>query len=185
MGKMYKAKNIGYQMIIRDEVYDPHIVPGRPPRVIKPVLTVDFGDFGAATPYESGGLPEFGAGQYMVADIRGGFIDLDSLIETKKSQRQWDEDDIEAVRYELEQAVTNPQSPFYGDIEEYVHKAPDAPWPSYDEMPPQRIAVFAVDAGLVQEALHYEGQTQARPEVLAALRGAADRAEALTAVAAE
>jgi len=194
----YISKAPGLTMIIRDQTIDPRLsMPGRP-YVTKDVLTVEFGRYGGAlrpqTP--TGQTDEFGnpktipmhhefGNQVIYADFRGGLIDLEEMIEDKKIQGLWDEEDAELIRRTLEDACDNPRSLFFGEIQRHQLAPPTAPWPTYDSMDTDLIPAYAQEGGLIGEALFYEASVHKRPEVLEALQSKAEQSVALTASAVE
>ncbi len=190
----YVSKNPGLQLIIRDQVIDPRLSqPGRP-YITKDVLTVEFGQYGREIrpTVPTGQTDEFGnpktmpmrhefGNEMIYADFRGGFIDLEQMIQHKMDQKLWDEEDAELVRQTLEDACDNPRSLFFGDVQRHVVAQPGAPWPTYDDMPEEAIVEFASMAGLLGQALYYENVTRKRESLIKALNEKAEQNAALAA----
>jgi hypothetical protein len=182
----YVSQNPGLQVIVRDEIAD-YSVPGQK-RVIKPVLVVEFGQFGSAwNPGErtsDGGViaqrHEFG-NAIEFADVRGGFIDLEQMIAQKKMEKLWDDEDAEAVRNTLEYICDHPESPYGNRVQRHVPQAPTAPWPTYDDMHESAIAEQAQLLGLLPAAIVYERATHNRETLVAQMEELAQAQEALSA----
>lgn len=190
----YVSKNPGLQLIIRDQVINPMLSLPNRPHVEKPVLTVEFGQYGAAIRPTSptGQLDEFGnaktiamrhefGNEMIYADFRGGFIDLEAMIEDKQRDGLWDDEDADLVRRTMQQGCSDARHPFYGDYSEHTPNIPAAPWPTYDEMPAEAIPEFAAATGLLVQAIYYETVTAGREDVLKALNDKAEQAQALQA----
>jgi hypothetical protein len=163
---------------VRDEIAEYY--PDGRKRLVKPVLTVDFGSYGPARAIageEGHPVRTFGGVELMATDVRGGFIDTDVMAQTQ----HWDADDKAAIEARLEEACTNPYAPGYGDITRYEHPKPVAPWPTYDEMDAERITEMATELGLSGQALFYEQMTLKREEVMDELTASIERAQELTA----
>lgn len=182
----YTSKNPGLQIIVRDEIAD-YSVPGQK-RVIKPVLVVEFGQYGDAwNPGErtpDGGViaqrHEFG-NAIEFADFRGGFIDLEQMIEQKKLEKLWDDEDAEMVRSTLEFICDNPDSPYGNRVQRHIPQAPSPPWPTYDDMHESAIAEQAQILGLLPAAIIYERATHNREALVAQMEEMANALEALSA----
>jgi hypothetical protein len=182
----YTARNPGLQLQIRDEVAD-YSVPGQK-RVVKPALWVEFGQFGSAfnpgevtadgtviaSRHDFGNTVEF-------ADFRGGYIDLEAMIDQKIREKLWTPEDGELVRTEMEQICDDSRHPHHGLISRHVPQAPTAPWPTYDDMHPSGIAEQAQLLGLLPAAIVYERATANREDLVAQMEDLARQADALTA----
>lgn len=173
----FKATAPGYVLHVRDEEA---VWSGDKKRIIKPVLTIDFGEYGPAGPalgeQDAPMISPFG-NRYSIADVRGGFIDTDVLAE----QNRWSIDDKAEIEDALMDAATNQYAPAFGDITLYETPKPKAPWSTYDTMSPAAIVKTAAETGFEPEALLYEQLTKKRPEVTTALEELLSQAEELTA----
>lgn len=122
-------------------------------------------------------MAEFGihSGEYTVedpitgqtstfADIRGFFYDLDE----DAKRKNWTEEEKEAVRSRLLALAEE-----WPEAVQVHSRIPQAkPWPTYDLVAEENVALLARDLGLAQEALAYEQENDARPAVIAALQDA-------------
>lgn len=159
-GLVFKAKQgaLGHQEVCRRFV--PAVYTPDGAGIVReeiPELLAEFGVWGSEFTYEDPltGMTEVGS------DFRGGFFDLD----TQAEQKGWGPTEKEIVARHMLTLPPN-RAMFY-----LLAKAPAAkPWPSYDEMHHKQVVPFAVQAGLVAEALAYEQDTLNRPSVVDGLR---------------
>lgn len=111
---------------------------------------------------------ETDAGMERYGDISGHFYDLDADAEAKN----WTDEEYQIALARLDSLCeTWPEA-----IWRLEPVAPTAPWATYDQADPNRIAVFAGELGLVNEALIYEKATQNRKQVVTALQKLAQAA---------
>lgn len=130
-----------------------------------PRIAVEFGVFG----------PEFTAeaedGTVSThAYISGGVYDLDA----DAADKGWTDEEQQLIEAKLDEIAE--QQAWTGIYRE-VEVAPAAPWPTYDNAEPGKVADLAVALGLVEQALAYEVATKQRRQVVAGLEKARMTAE--------
>lgn len=113
------------------------------------------------------------------ADIRGFFFDS---LEAQKSEKWTDDERVAVETRLLALAESWPEAV-------QLHSAPIAkiPFPTYAEVPDDKVAQLVIDLGIPAEALAYERENLNRKDVVAALEAeltesAEDSTEELTAV---
>lgn len=99
---------------------------------------------------------------YVAADIRGHFWSS----EIAQAENGWTDEETEAVIASVE-FLCKRQPDLCWRLEET--KVP-LPWPTYDSQTAQNVIAFAIEGGMVGEALAYELQNQARKTVVSALQ---------------
>lgn len=172
--------NPGYCLFIREPITK---MIGNREVVDKPALAIHFGQISMTTTAEHGdGSPVmqdggFGGAHILNADFTSGLFDTDE----EADKQRWSADDKKLVEETLKDAVENPNSPAWGDIEKYEPPKPRAPWSTYDNQTPAQIVKLADEVGLVSEAYQYESLTKKRAKLLEDLRSLLTQEEELTA----
>lgn len=101
-------------------------------------------------------------------DISGFFYDLDA----DAKEKGWTDEEKQIALARLDALCeTWPEA-----IWRLEAKAPEAPWPTYDTMPHGKIALFAAELGLINEALVYEKWNKNRKSVIEQLEKALETA---------
>lgn len=119
-------------------------------------LAAEFGSFG---PEYSVVSPETG-NTVKKAQIIGGFFDS----EAAQIRHGWSDEERESVEEKLREIAES--RPDYVREVVAVHVAAPAPWATFDDNEPADILKHAKALGLEPEALRYERERQARPEVM-------------------
>lgn len=153
---LFKSNHKGFVQVVR------HRTPARFNNITgEPVewherLAAEFGTFGPEVQIfnpETGEMTE-------TADIRGGFYDSVSA----QSQFGYTDEERQAIEQKLRE-VAQRRPDFVQEIVAQ-HVPATAPWQTFDQMEPVEIVKAAKTLGLVPEAVRYEREGQARPEVL-------------------
>jgi hypothetical protein len=190
----FTSKYGGYNLAVAEPEIE-YYRDGRQ-RQIRPAIFVDFGEQALGPEAYEGfdGDPSF-------VQLRGGgFFDT----EVAQRDKRWTDEERELAEQRLlEIAENGPRADYYrtlpardrppgfGDVRIWTRVKPTAPWPTYQSVPPGKVAKLAAEMGLVAEALNYEQRLfddDRRPEVIEALQAEFDRLEAeqeLTAVGEE
>ncbi len=121
-----------------------------------PRLAAEFGSFGPEYQVYS----ERTGSMRTTANIEGGFFDS----EAAQIVNGWSDEERVAVEEKL-RAVAQTRPDYVREIVA-VHVPADAPWATYDVTDAADVVKNAKILGLEPEALRYERETQARPEVL-------------------
>ncbi len=119
-------------------------------------LAAEFGSFGPEYQVYS----ESTGSMRTTANIEGGFFDSQAA----QAVNHWTDEEREAVEQKLRE-VCGTRPDYVREIVA-VHVPADAPWATYDVTEPGDVVKNAKILGLEPEALRYERETQARPEVL-------------------
>lgn len=152
---LFRSNFANFTKVVRHEINIPH--PTLPTYVdtIKR-LAADFGQLGAEYDYTT---PDGTVSK--AADIRGHYFD--SVV--AQEQNGWTDEERELVEKQL--ILTSNRWP--EAVQVVQRAAAVAPWPTYDSMHHSKIVQFAVDLGLVEQALVYEQENKNRESVVAGL----------------
>lgn len=101
------------------------------------------------------------------AEIRGHFLNLDEFADEKN----WSDEERELAAKRLLWACEK----YPADIHLWSKPKVAAPWPTYAKTHHNQVPVLAETLGLVEQALVYERQNQARPSVVEKLTEVLDR----------
>lgn len=125
---------------------------------IRPILA-DHVCFGTAGPEQTMFSPESGT-MIAVADIQGGFYNTAE----KAKEFGWNDDEHQLVIDKLREVQRT--RPDYVQEVVAVRVAAPLPWSTYDELSPAEIVEFAPKLRLIAEAVRYERENLARPDVI-------------------
>jgi hypothetical protein len=187
----FTSKYVAYNLCVKEPEVEWY--PDGRSRQVRPAIVVDFGEQALDTEQYEGfdGDPGF-------TQLRGGgYYDTDRAAKDKG----WTAEEKQAAEQRLlEIAANGPQADYYrslpsrdqpsgfGDVKLYERPKPTPPWPTYEALPPAKVAKVAAEMGLQRQALSFEErllEEDRRPEVIEALRVEVERLDAeeeLTAV---
>lgn len=158
-GKVYKSKFKGFRLQTRSEAVVYHPATGVEINRV-PALTAEFGVFGDEIDIPID--PEHPEdGTHRGAVITGGYFDTADAAE----RLGWTDEEHETIINDLDRWCTK-----WPEAVQLVTRVPAGkPWPTYDDVKADQIAVLAETLGLVVEALAYEQENKARKTVVGAL----------------
>lgn len=166
-GKVYKSPYAGFRLQTRSEAKIYHPATGVEIQSI-PALVSEFGIFGEEFDQE---LPD--GTVHRSASITGGFFDTEEAAE----RLGWTDEEHETVVADLDRWCQK-----WPEAVQLVSKvAAGLPWPTYDTIKAEDIAVFAETLGLLVEAIAYESENKNRKTVLSKLNDALEKQAAVPA----
>jgi len=164
---LYVSPYKNFTQNVRSELLTRHPVTGD---VIstRPAISAKFGRLGD----EQAVFNPLTGEMVMVADIQSGVYDT----EVAQAQEGWTDEEREMVERKLDEIAD--RIPAYVQKLVPVHVAAPAPWQTYDQTAPEKVAALAAELGLVPEALRYERENANREPIVTALEAAMDPEDA-------
>lgn len=162
MPNLYTSPNACLEVPLQKHVPEGRTLDGHPYGERQRALRAYFGTSGAEQPVYN---PLTGQ-MDTAAEIIGGYFDLDAAADS--AEPPWTPEERQTAKRELDRICK--QRPDLVRRVEYATPAAERPWPTYDLQAEEGILEACELLGLAHQALSYEAENQARPELLEALR---------------